>query len=261
MPRIVPSDVVGVIEQLFPEIVRGDAVQLVIDHGAAIRTVLTLVDQIPSELLPSQAQEYCALTIGLCSLRTALDHWADSRFRIVAAPGGSNTNPVQLIYLTLQQCPDAAPSPVTTELPFIDDAALREGLRLDISTAEQARANGEWKAATVLAGSVVEALLLWTLQQATAPDLQTACASVGTNGNLPRPPQGPLERWNLAEYIAVAEELTRIDGDTAQQASLAKDFRNLIHPGRAQRLAQVCDRGTAYAALAAVYMVIRCLTP
>jgi hypothetical protein len=78
---------------------------------------------------------------------------------------------------------------------------------------------------------------------------------------LPRSPQGILERWDLAEYIAVAEALTTIDVDTAQQARLAKNFRNLIHPGRAQRLAQVCDRGTALAALAAVAMVVRCLTP
>jgi hypothetical protein len=170
-------------------------------------------------------------------------------------------NPVQLLYQTLKRCPDAAPSPATTELLFITDGALRAELRLDISTANQAMTNGEWKPATVLAGSVVEALLLWALQQATPSDLQTAITSAVTKGAIPRPPQGRLERWDLSEYIAVAEELTRINGDTATQARLAKDFRNLIHPGRAQRLAQVCDRGTALAALAAVEMVVRCLTP
>jgi hypothetical protein len=143
----------------------------------------------------------------------------------------------------------------------IPDPAFREGLRLDISTAEQALANGEWKATTVLAGSVVEALLLWALQQATAPDLEIAIKTVVTKKTLPRPPQRELERWDLSEYIAVAEELTLIDTSTAMQARLAKDFRNLIHPGRAQRLVQVCDRGTALAALAAVEMVVRCLTP
>jgi hypothetical protein len=58
----------------------------------------------------------------------------------------------------------------------------------------------------------------------------------------------------------VPEELHLIDGDTATQARRAMDFRNLIHPGRAQRLAQVCDRRTALAALAAGEMVVRCLS-
>jgi hypothetical protein len=111
---------------------------------------------------------------------------------------------------------------------------------------------------------VVEALLLWALQQAIPSDLQTAISSAVTKSTLPRPPQGSPERWDRSEYIAVAEELPRIDTNTAMQARLAKDFRNLIHPGRAQRLTQVCDRGTALAALAAlaaVEMVVRCLAP
>jgi hypothetical protein len=32
---------------------------------------------------------------------------------------------------------------------------------------------------------------------------------------------------------------------TAIQARLAKDFRNLIHPGRAQRTNEVCDKAAA----------------
>ena len=58
--------------------------------------------------------------------------------------------------------------------------------------------NGEWKPATVLAGSVVEALLLWALQQATTSDLQTAITSAVTKGAIPRPPQGRVERWDLS---------------------------------------------------------------
>lgn len=42
---------------------------------------------------------------------------------------------------------------------------------------------------------------------------------------------------------------------------LAKDFRNLIHPGAAQRLAQNCDRATALSAVAAVEHVVRDITP
>jgi hypothetical protein len=51
-----------------------------------------------------------------------------------------------------------------------------------------------------------------------------------------------------------------IKADTRTQARLAKDYRNLIHPGRAARLTQKCDRGTALVTVAAVELVIRDLT-
>jgi hypothetical protein len=44
------------------------------------------------------------------------------------------------------------------------------------------------------------------------------------------------------------------------QADLARDFRNLIHPGRAQRTGADCDRGTALTALAAIELVVRDLS-
>jgi hypothetical protein len=65
-----------------------------------------------------------------------------------------------LIRRALAACPDESPAPETRELAFIEDTELRDGLRLDISAINRALSNSEWKAATVLAGSVVEALLL-----------------------------------------------------------------------------------------------------
>jgi hypothetical protein len=44
--------------------------------------------------------------------------------------------------------------------------------------------------------------------------------------------------------------------DTCKAALLAKDFRNLVHPGRAARLNQACNRGTAYSAVGALEHVI-----
>jgi hypothetical protein len=223
-------------------------------------TLLGLIEYMPPELLPRDASDFVKLVIRLQFLRGITEQWATLDASVSRVPGGDQ-NVICEIRDILAQCPDEAPTPGTTGLLFIPDPAFREGLRLDISTAEQALANGEWKAATVLAGSVVEALLLWAIQQAPAIDRQKAIASAINKGVLRQQPQGPPERWNPTEYIAVAEELTLIDDDTATQARLAKEFRNLIHPGRAQRLAHACDRGTAYAALAAFEMVVRCLTP
>jgi hypothetical protein len=109
--------------------------------------------------------------------------------------------------------------------------------------------------------SIVEALLLWAIQQCPEADYKKAFDDVVLKKKLrPRRSTAP-EEWDLVHYIAVAEELKQISADTATQAGLAKDFRNLIHPGKAQRQAQACSRGTAMAALAAVEMVIECLTP
>jgi hypothetical protein len=74
-------------------------------------------------------------------------------------------------------------------------------------------------------------------------------------------PSADLERWDLHDYIEVAAELAVINPDTATQSRLAKDYRNLIHPGRTLRLGQKCDRATALSAVAGVEYVVRDLTP
>ncbi len=63
--------------------------------------------------------------------------------------------------------------------------------------------------------------------------------------------------WTLSHYIEVAAHLGLIRDTTAEQARLAKDYRNLIHPAATIRLKQECHRGTALGAAAAVEFVIR----
>jgi hypothetical protein len=261
MPRVVPSQVVMVIEHLFPEVPRGDHFSLHRGNTGPIMALLALVDQIPQELLPSDPGHYSAFVVVVNILRGALAEWQVRDPGFGRTPGYSDKNPIFFLHEILAQCVDDAPSSTTAELLFISDPDLRSVLRSDISTANQALANGGWKAATVLAGSVVEALLLWALQQQPAPARHQALAAARTKDPKLSQPPDELERWDLVHYIAVAEQLQQINADTATQARLAKDFRNLIHPGRAQRLAQACTRGTALAALAAVEMVVECLTP
>ena len=103
----------------------------------------------------------------------------------------------------------------------------------------------------MLAGSKLEALLLWRIQQHNDSERQSAVSQTRRKVA----PKHP-EDWHLADYIEVAHALSDIGDDTASQARLAKDFRNLIHPGRAQRTQARCDRGTAHAAFAALHLVI-----
>jgi hypothetical protein len=61
----------------------------------------------------------------------------------------------------------------------------------------------------------------------------------------------------LADLIDAALAMDLINQSTADQARLAKDFRNLIHPGRVLRKKETCEKGTAHGALAAAELVAR----
>jgi hypothetical protein len=160
----------------------------------------------------------------------------------------------------MSQCPDEAPAPATSELKFITDPALRENLRNDIGAVERALSNGEWKAATVLAGSAIEALLLWDLQNRRLAQVPAATAKLVANGTFKAAPPTNLDEWTLHHYTEVAAELGIIEPATAIETRLAKGFRNLIHPGRAQRLGQKYDRGIALSSVAALDHIVRDLS-
>lgn len=153
-----------------------------------------------------------------------------------------------MVRQALSKCKDQLPSTETTELAFVDDDDLRSSIRLDISDASSALHRNDFKAATVLAGAATEALLLWALQNkginAPLPEMQTK-------------PNGTPDNWGLGQYIEAAQMLGLLQQATVTQAKQAQGFRNLIHPGRVQRQAMPCDRGTALAALSAVELVAR----
>jgi len=261
MIRVIPSQIVSVIEKLFPAVFAEATFQLKIDDTAALTALLALVDQVPQELFPATSEPYNDLMIALATLRNAPYYWTwQPRVPIVTTPGGYSKNPVRLLYEILKECPDEAAAPETTDLLFIADPKFRTALRLDLSSANQALTNGEWKAATVLAGSIVEALLLWAIQQREEADYHKALKDAVAKKNVGSPRYSSLEKWDLVHYIAVAEELQQISADIATLARLTKDFRNLIHPGRVQRTSEACSRGTAMTALGAVERVIEHFT-
>jgi len=98
--------------------------------------------------------------------------------------------------------------------------------------------------------------LLWGLNQFEEEEMITARTSLVDEGILPSDPRGDLDKWKLHSFIEVAAKLEVIGEDTAKQARLAREYRNLIHPGREKRLGQKCDRGTALAAVASVERVV-----
>lgn len=230
----------------------------------SLYALLKLLEQLPNYLLPSDPNLYAAFVQNQESIRFAIKQAENHNFRgdgplPLTQHGPDKRNQVQIIRAALAGCPDEVPPHHSNELRFIKEANFRKALLTDLAAARSAVIHGEWKAATVLAGSLVEALLLWAIQQVqqTSPaDFQKACSDASAAGKLQKTPADSLN-WDLHQFVEVAEQLKIIGQDTAKEVRLAKDFRNLIHPGRAIRLQQSCDRGTALMANAAVEHVAR----
>ena len=137
---------------------------------------------------------------------------------------------ITVIRRALAKCPDEYPPPITTELLFIKDDALRESIRQDIGAAHRALSNYEWKAATVLAGAAIEALLHWRLREP-LPGAVTIDNAVNALSGTKKLPFSQIDRWDLHQFIEVAAQLNLLKSDTCSAAKLAQNFRNLIHPG------------------------------
>jgi hypothetical protein len=200
------------------------------------------------------------LVIAIGAIEQCLLTWASRDAHGVCLIPVKGCNPLRLIWQALRQCPDEYPSPSTADLQFIPDQELRDSIRRDAGAASQALHNGEWKAATVLAGAAIEALLYWRLGQLSPTEQANGVSTAMSQGKLKQKPPTDLDDWTLQHFIEVAGVLNLIEADTVKAANLARDFRNLIHPGRATRLASECNRATALSALAGLEHVINYLS-
>ncbi len=172
------------------------------NSSGILNAIVRLTQEIPTELLALNAEQYSDLVCGLESILTSVTKW-HQRGGDEPPARVKGKSPVAVIRETLSGCPDELPEAGTVGLVFITDAALRESIRLDISAANRDATNGEWKGATVLAGSAAEALLLWAIkdaEQIVAGSIAlaiTALQSAGVFG--PQQPSGSNpERWYFA---------------------------------------------------------------
>jgi hypothetical protein len=256
MTRIVPSQVVMVIDKLFPTLIKQiNAITLDYSHLYQVSAIAALTDQIPQELITLNQDDYAVYVASLAAIKNAIQIWTVrgnvSTGNLETLPGLSKLNPVTLVRRSLEKCPDDFPAASTTELLFINDYDLRDSIRIDISTSQQAFNNGEWKASTILAGSAIEALILWKLKQADQNILQSKVIKLKVSD---------IEQWGFHNLLEAANAIGVINKNTYAQTMLAKDFRNLIHPGRALRLKQKCTRATALVALASLAFVVDDMT-
>src|SRR6267378_2722456 len=236
MPRVVPSQVVNFIGPNPLPLIRPGVVTMNTLDSAVLSGVLVLVDQIPDELITMDSDTYQLLIFAKEKIKDILATRDANRIAGQPLPRlefTASESPLAIIRDALAKCPDESPAPATSELKFIADTDLRTNLRNDIGAVTRALSNGEWKAATVLAGSAIAALLLWSLSQRPLAEITKATIALTKSGELTRLPDPKLERWDLHEYTEVAANLGIIKSDTTTETRLAREFRNLIHPGRA----------------------------
>ena len=256
-----PSEIVQFVDRYFPEVKeyegRNDHSSLQIDPGraSALSTLVQMVDNLNEALLPVDAA-------ALGDLRLATEH---IRFReallmsgrpptnLPFVPHSGRQNAVVMIRRVLQQCPDTpVPQEEEKRLEFVQDAHYRRKLVADLNEVEADLRHGQWKSATVLGGSLIEALLLEAIGELTSAELAKSSHYKQMPGNRKK----KLDHWDLNDYLHVAVQAGVIGQDSYDLGIKAKGFRNLIHPGKAQREQMEFNRATALTVRAALEHVI-----
>jgi hypothetical protein len=257
MQAVVPSQVVAAILKFFPTN-EHEALTLRSNQLSELMAIVRLIRRVPQELFTIPVEQYVELEQAIEIIEQSDRRLAHENhlYQINSVPQSSKSA-IQVIYSVLSACHDSAPASSAVSLGFIADAKTRDSISREIGSVESAIRNGEWKAATVLVGSVIEALLLWRLRQLTENEVSDAVDRCHRTGALKHKPKwSELLKWSLPEMIETSAELSVLRPNTVSEARQSKDFRNLIHPGRVLASAAECNRGTAFSAVAALDFIV-----
>lgn len=123
---------------------------------------------------------------------------------------------------------------------FITNEEFRASLESDYRELSACMKATAWKAVHVLAGSIIEAVLIDYLL---ATDYQKRKSS------------DPL-KMDLAQIISACEQDGILSQKAAELSSVIKSYRNLIHPGRMVRLRETVDENGAKIAQTLVEIIV-----
>ena len=123
---------------------------------------------------------------------------------------------------------------------FISGDEFRSGLESDYQELNSCMQMGAWKAAQVLAGSIIEAILIDYL---IAIEYQKLSSS-------------EILKWDLSKAITACRGDGILSEKTEHLSHVIRSYRNLIHPGRVVRLDEVANAQGAKIAQALVEIVI-----
>ena len=259
---VVPSHARAVLRRLYPQVDQGGWNPALNAHNAPqVGALLSVLDLIPEKHFAAlDPADDLLLTVAMGTLRSYVEIWKHTDSAEKRVHGGApmqrdaalqNRHPIEVVDSVLGICPDVVPDPGVHDLAFVADPPLAAALREDMSTAIRSLSNHDFKAACVMGGSVIEALLLWATKRVEArhgrPSLDAALAAwraeflalpAVVRPQVPNPP-GALEarwdKWNLVTLIGIAPftPTPMLSRGAADAANSAREFRNLIHPERA----------------------------
>ena len=124
---------------------------------------------------------------------------------------------------------------------YINSPEFRASLESDYKEMRTCAEAGAWKSAQVLAGSIVESLLVDYLTSTPNPA---------------RTQKDPL-KLDLSEAISICRAEKALSDRSADLCSVVRSYRNLIHPGRMVRLNEPApDRTTCDIAIALIDLIV-----
>lgn len=121
---------------------------------------------------------------------------------------------------------------------FITDEALRRSLENDLNELASCHASSAWKAVHVLAGSIIEATLIDYL--VTSGNLDTTSAN----------------SKSLSQLIELCRTHAILSEKAIELSAIVRSYRNLIHPGRSLRLAEIPTEHSATIARAVIEILV-----
>lgn len=124
------------------------------------------------------------------------------------------------------------------EFDFVTDPAFRTSLESDYREMRACQEKGCWKAVLVLAGSIIEAVL------------------VDHVSSLPSPPSN-IGEMTLGPLLKHCKEKKLISERCHDIGVAVKNYRNLVHPGKLVRQKEVVDAQGASVAVALAEMVVK----
>lgn len=242
---IPPSEIRNFIERFFPDRNQG----VPVEWAGLLSAVADMVDDLDPTMLPTDSNMRAELIAAVNLIRFKVISWSSmgGGARNPDRLPGFKETPIGTIYRILEHCSDTVVPKDIPGLEFIDDNEYRQQLCRDLAEVESSINRGQWKAATVLGGALIEALLLEKL----------VSEPYTTTPHYKKKKKDPND-WNLFDCLRIATEVTDplITKDTYTLAKLAKDYRNFIHPGKAKKEGKNCTAGFAHSVKGALIRVI-----
>jgi hypothetical protein len=126
MARVMPTQVVQTIDELFPHAQRNVRGGLQANQSPHLVGLLQLLKGVPQELVTVSSAEYADLILAVSMIEETLLYW-----KAIRSAGGlsgemlpvKGTDAVSVIRRVLLKCPDEIRPSGATELPFVTDPA------------------------------------------------------------------------------------------------------------------------------------------